>query len=288
MRFLNILPAIAAVVSLASCSVYRQGQTPDDVYYSPVRAQESYVAADKKDNNRYNDRNDSYYNPDDNYLRMRVRDRYRWSSFDDYYYMNDWQYGGGYSPYYYSPYGYAYANPYMMYSPFAFNAYWNSYYNWNSFYNPYCPGFIVVSPKTNPVAYNNVRNFRLNSYTNNTYSNTNGGRGMMINSSRYGSANGRYNNANSYRSNNSSSGNNNSGGSLKRIFSNSNNNNSESYYNPSSSNSSSPVRSYQPSSSNSGSYTPSSSSGSSGSSGGRSSGGGGVSGSGGGRSGRGG
>lgn len=262
MRFLNILPAIAAVVSLASCSVYRQGQTPDDVYYSPVREQESYVAANKN-NDRYNDRNDSYYNPDDNYLRMRVRDRYRWSSFDNYYYMNDWQYGGGYSPYFYSPYGYAFNNPYMMYSPFAFNAYWNSYYNWNSFYNPYCPGFIVVSPKTNPVAYNNVRNFRLNSYTNNTYSNTNGNRGVMLNSSRYGSNNGRYNNSN-YR-NNSSNGS--VGGSLRRVFSNRNNN--ESYYNPSSSSSSSPTRSYQPSSSN-GSYTPSSS-GSSG--GGRSSGG---------------
>ena len=280
MRFRNILPALAAVLSLASCSVYRQGQTPDDVYYSPVREQDSYVAANKN-NDRYNDRND-YYNPDDNYLRMRVRDRYRWSSFDDYSYMNDWQYSGGYySPYYYSPYGYAYNNPYMMYSPFGFNAYWNSYYSWNSFYNPYCPGIIVVSPKTNPVAYNNVRNFRLNSYTNNTYSNTNGNRGVMLNSSRYGSSNPRYNNSN-YRTN--SSNNSSVGGSLRRVFSNSNNNNNESYYNPSSSSSSSsPTRSYQPSSSSS-SSTPSSS----GSSGGGRSSGGGVSGSSGGRSGRGG
>lgn len=276
MRFRNILPAIAVTVSLAGCAVYREGSTPDDVYYSPAREKESYVAVDKKNDNRYNERDD-YYNSDDNYLRMRVRGRYRWSAFDDYYYMNDWQYGGGYySPYHYSPYGYAYNHPNMWYSLFGFNAYWNSYYSWNSYYNPYCPGIIVVSPKTNPVAYSNVRNFRLSSYTNTTYSNRNTeyGNRMMHSYRTTPAPNARYNNTNgNYRPGNSS--NNSLGGSLRKVFSGINNNNNssnDSYYNPSSSRSSSsspssaPVRSYTPSSSSSsdGGYSPSRSGGSNG------------------------
>ena len=30
-----IITAVTAVVALSSCSVYRSGQTPDDVYFSP-------------------------------------------------------------------------------------------------------------------------------------------------------------------------------------------------------------------------------------------------------------
>jgi hypothetical protein len=285
---------VLAVVSLASCSVYRQGQTPDDVYYSPGREKESYAVVEKRDNNRYSQQEDDYYNSEDNYLRMRVRDRYRWSSFDNYAYMNDWQYGGGYYPsmysgMYYSPYGYAYTNPFMFGGiggmwggPYmGFNSYWNSYYAWNNFYNPYCPGMIVVSPKTNPVAYSNVRNFRMSSYTNNNYSNRNTASGnRLMNSYRSTTPNARYNNSNSYY--NTQSGTNRSvGGSLRKVFSGGNNNNN-SYYDGGSSNT--PTRTYNPSPSRS-TYSPSSSGGSSGGS--RGGGGGGV-GSSNGRSGRGG
>ena len=248
-----------AVAAFTSCSTaYKTGQTPDDVYYSPARETESYVKVENDDDRRYrgeeryqNSRyqNDEYVNSDDRWLRMRVRNRYRWSAFDDYYAWNDWRYNTwNYSPYYsYSPF-----NSYSR-----FNNYWSSYYSWNNYYNPYCRS-IVVSPKINTVAYNRVRNFNLNSYGNNTYSNSNmsPSRNSKINRGSSGSG---------YNNNNSTLGN-----SVRRVFSNSNNNNSrDTYYSPSSSDR--PTRVYQPSSSSSSSPSSrssgSSSSGSSGSSG---------------------
>ena len=117
MRFRNILPVFLAMAVLTSCSVYRSGQTPDDVYYSPGRTQEdSYMTVDNTRKGRSYGRYDNT-SPDDNYLRMRVRDRYRWSAFDNYSALNDWQYNGGYygmyNPYYagygYSGFGYGFA-----------------------------------------------------------------------------------------------------------------------------------------------------------------------------------
>src|SRR5687767_12847516 len=88
-----------SVAAFSSCSTaYKTGQTPDDVYFSPGRETEAYVKVENNDDRRYraedryrNDsyRNESYVNPDDRWLRMRVRNRSRWSTFDDYAY-NDW------------------------------------------------------------------------------------------------------------------------------------------------------------------------------------------------------
>ena len=85
-----------AVAAFSSCSTaYRTGQTPDDVYYSPARETEAYAKVESNDDRRYraddryrDDRysNDEYVNSDDRWLRMRVRNRYRWSAFDDYAY----------------------------------------------------------------------------------------------------------------------------------------------------------------------------------------------------------
>ncbi len=249
MRFRNILPVFLAMVALSSCSVYRSGQTPDDVYYSPGPSQEdSYMTVDNTRKGRSYGRYDNT-NPDDNYLRMRVRDRYRWSAFDNYSTLNDWQYNGGYygmyNPYYsgigYNMMGYNMGmgfGPYGYYNPWSFNSYWNSYYHWNSYYNPYCPGIIVGSYKTNPVVYNSVRNFNMATYNNNTgYNNRNrSGGGRPI----YQSNNGRYNTRNdSYYTPNS-----NSGGGLRRVYP---SNSSNDTYRPSSS--PAPVRTYSPSSS---------------------------------------
>src|SRR5918993_6008453 len=119
------------VAALSSCSTaYKSGQTPDDVYYSPARETDAYVKVENDDERRYrsedryrsNDNyrsNDDYVNSDDRWLRMRVRNRYRWSAFDDYQW-NDWRYNS-----------WSY-NSYNSYSPF--NNYWNSYYSWNSYY----------------------------------------------------------------------------------------------------------------------------------------------------------
>lgn len=257
MRSLIILSlALILVAGLSGCSsAYRTGQTPDDVYYSPTREVASYATVDndRRNGSRYNNRNSGYDDQhyDDYWLRMRVRNRYRWSAFDDYGW-NDYGYNSWNSWGYNNSFG-----SYGYYSPFSYNSYWNNYYYWNSWYNPYCGGIIVVNPKNNPVVYNKVRNFSLAGYNNNTYSTSNRSGNFRMQSSRSG-----YNNSNgSY-----GTGNNN------RRINNSNSGSRESYYSPTSDR---PTRSYSPSSSssNSGGYSPSSSSSSSSRSGGGSSGG---------------
>lgn len=256
-----------AVTAFSSCSVYRSGQTktPDDVYYSPAREGAAYVETEKKRDGYY--QADEYHNSyDDRWLRMRVRDRYRWSAFDDY----DWNYNNSWA---YSPYAY---NSYSW--GLGFNNYWNNFYRWNSYYNPYCGGIIIVNPKVNQPVYTAVRNFSLDRYTNTNYNNANRPLSASKTGLRYSSPG--YNNSNSRTTNNSL------GSSIRKVFSNGNSNSGSgsgrnTYYSPGSS-SDRPVRTYTPSesSSSSRSYTPSSSSSSSSSSGSSSSGssgGGGVS-----------
>lgn len=234
----GILLFTIAAAALSSCSaVYRTGQTPDDVYYSPGRAPVAgaeYVAANPQRDGRYqyNDNYNSYDNnysyEDDVYLRMKVQNPYLWSTFDDY--DSYWYYNSyGYSPFAYS----FYSTPWSL-------SYWNSYWYWNSYYNPYYYNVVAVSPKYNPQAYTRVRNFSLNSYTNNSYyTRTAAGRNRIRPVYR-----------NSTNAPNNSNG---LGSSFRRLFS--SNNNSNSYYTPSSSSSSSgnsrPTRVYTPSSSSS-------------------------------------
>lgn len=267
MTFRNILPVVLAIFAFSSCAVYRAGQTPDDVYYSPGPTDESYAS-----NNRGSDNGESYYTPEDNYLRMKARDPQRWSAIDDYSGMNSWGYGGYYgtpgysmySPYSYGGYGYGmysglygYSGMYGYYNPWSYGSYYSNYYYWNSYYNPYCGGMIVGSYKSNPVVYNTVRSFSSAAYRNTNYSRSNvnnGGRAYQpANGGRYSTSNTYYNNSNS--------------GGLRRVYSNSGSSSSNSgSYTPSS-----PTRSYNPS------YSPSSSGSSGARMGGGSSGGGGGS-----------
>lgn len=254
-----------AVTVFTSCGVYRHGETktPDDVYYSPARGGgAAYVETENKRDGYY--RADNYndsYSYDDRWLRMRVRDRYRWSAFDDYDW-NDWRYNS----WNYSPLSYGYGAGYNPYYYNNFNFYFNQYYAWNSYYNPYCPGIIIVNPKGNQQVYSKVRDFNLSRYTNSNYNNSN----RALSASKTGTfstgAPG-YNNANT-RSTNSL------GSSIRKVFSNGNSNSGSgrgTYYTPGSSDR--PTRTYTPSSDNSSSrsYTPSSSSSSSRSSSGSSS-----------------
>lgn len=236
-RFL--LPLLAAA-ALSSCSTaYKSGQTPDDVYYSPAKETEEYM--DVRQSNTGRGRSYVYDNTDDRWLRMRVRNPYRWNAFDNY----DWNTYSGWSNSFYSPYSY------------NWNSYWNGYYTWNSWYNPYCRNVIILDPKNNPTAFNKVRNFSLNSYTNTNYNNTNTiarakGSSMRLPNNSGGS----YNNSNS----------NSLGSSIRKVFSGSGNtysNSNNSSYSPSSDRSS---RSYTPSNSSSSSGSSSSGSSSSGSS----------------------
>jgi hypothetical protein len=208
MRSAILLLVLSAAI-LGSCtSAYRTGQTPDDVYFSPERQQDKYVAV-KNDDNVY--KAEDYY--DDQYLRMKVHNRTMWSDLDD--------------PYFYNPrynYSYSYYNNWS--SP------WSPYTSWNYYYNPYCSP-VVYTPKT-VIAYNHPRVFNLNTYngtqlTNSNYTNPKGN--SLNNSYNYGSRPVRivgYNpSSNNSSNNNSSSG---AGNFLRNIFngSGSSNNNSSS------------------------------------------------------------
>ncbi len=173
-----ILLLILVVLVLGSCTTaYKTGQTPDDVYYSPVRPQDETVREERKEesNDRYDD---EYY--DDRFLRMKVQNRYRWSNLDDWYYSD--RYSIGYNYYYGS-----------------FN---NPYNRWNYYYNPYCCclnnyNYGFINPKQ-PIAAQPVRKyFNLAGYTNTTNNNTNNNRGMMKTSTtRTGTNTSIYNNTN--------------------------------------------------------------------------------------------
>lgn len=149
----------AIVFSLGSCTtMYKSGQTPDDVYYSPGRPQEDYVNVESDRNNRY--QNDDYYSSD-RYLRMKSQSRNRWSSFDeDFYYWNNptWN-----NPYYFNSRYTPWANPWVgSYGIYGYN-YWNSGY-----YNPFLPGYysspvVIVSKPVNPKVYT-PRGGSLNTY----------------------------------------------------------------------------------------------------------------------------
>ena len=223
MKKIYLIAAVAAF-ALGSCtSAYRTGQTPDDVYFSPSpQGAESYVSSDDDRDRRY--RSYEYDAPYDRWLRMRVRNPYRWNAFDDYdlFIPNSWTSNWS------SPYSY------------NFNNYWNGYMFWNNFYNPYCTNVVVFNPKQNTSVYKNLRTFNLNSYTNNNYNNGNSntlGAKSMFRSSMNPQSNGGYNNTNS----------NTLGNSLKKVFSGSSSAAGGNYYSPSSGER--PTRFYSPSSS---------------------------------------
>jgi len=142
---LAILLLAFSLAVLSSCTTsYRTGQTPDDVYYSPVRPQEEYVKSERQDEQtpRYND---DYY--EERYLRMKVRNRTRWSDLDDWYY-ND------------------YRNRYNVYLGCCFcSNSWTPYSHWNNYYNPYYQNYVIVK-NVSPV-YSKPRNFNLNAYNTN-------------------------------------------------------------------------------------------------------------------------
>lgn len=60
---------VVALGTLGSCATYKQGQTPDDVYFSPGRSTEQYVVVDQRSNNRYDP--DQF---EDMRLRQSIRD----------------------------------------------------------------------------------------------------------------------------------------------------------------------------------------------------------------------
>ncbi len=200
-----LLLALSVLIFSSCTTAYKSGQTPDDVYYSPVREQEDYVETEKERNYRYDD---EYY--DNRYLRMKVRNRYRWYDLDGWYGYD--RYSIGYNYYY--------------------GSYYNPYNTWNYYYNPYCPNinYIYYSPKipVNPPLVK--RHFSLTGYTNTAYNNSNNSGIMKTPGTR--TTQPVYNNNSNYNNNNGLS------NKVRTIFSGDNSGSGSSRtYNPSSSSS---------------------------------------------------
>lgn len=156
---LNLFILAVAAVTISSCSTaYKSGQTPDDVYFSPVRAVDERET--REEVRRTDNRTDSY---EEREIRMATRDR-RWRDIND-----EYDYNYRYDPYRYGyNYGYYY-NPY--------------YYNRPVF----LPGYTIVNPKnTTP------RSTNLGSYKNPTLVVANNKTGET----RWVPANRSYNNSN--------------------------------------------------------------------------------------------
>lgn len=239
MKSPTLLLAVFVLV-LASCTTaYKTGQTPDDVYYSAAKPQKETEDRYEKEEEKEYAYDERYY--DDRYLRMKVRNRYRWNDLDDWYFTD--RYSIGYNSYY-----------------GTFN---NPFNRWNYYYNPFCCclnnyNYVFVNPKSPATPPAVKRPFTIASYANTAYNNNNNG-GMLKTSPKITTTKPVYNNNNIRASNSLSD-------KVRTIFNNENSGSRPSRtYNPSSSSSSS----------NNNGGSRSSSSGSSGSSGG--SGGGGVS-----------
>jgi hypothetical protein len=243
MRYQILLYCLVAATITGCSSVYKASQTPDDVYYSPARAgvQKQTAKTDRYENYLASE--------DDQYLRMKIRNRDRWSGIDDYSYWNDSRYvpmynynydyyrnnmyntyawnnwNMPYSGFYYNPYSYGFG------SGFGGGIYMNGYYprytyGYNSYgYNPY-GGATFISKNPTRVLSPSVNRPNLNSYRNGLYDNSNTNRNLQ-----------------------------NTGGTLKRVFSPNvnartySNENTRSYSNENTF--SSPQRTYSPSSSGS-------------------------------------
>jgi len=177
MKFRILLIALSAAAFSSCSSVYKSGQTPDDVYYSPARPAEE---------ERKQEREQVYNRPaEDRQIRMAIYDR-RWRDFND-------DYNCQYDPYRYGyTYGYYY-NPYYYPSPvyisnISIKNPKNTTIRTTNLGSYQSNNMVVVNPKTGTTQwirsggqYNNSNNNRNNtrrvlvptSVNNNSYERTN-------------------------------------------------------------------------------------------------------------------
>lgn len=171
----RILLLAAAALTLGSCStVYKSGQTPDDVYYSPGVENTGNVYSDRSGDNE-----DGYVDLNDRYLRMKSSSR-RWSSFDDdFMYWNNPMWNNQFMFNNWNrPMGGMWGSPWMSMGPnFGFNPFFgNGMFMggfdpfWGNPFNPFffgTPVVIINDPlkpiSTNPRA-NGPRTYNLGSY----------------------------------------------------------------------------------------------------------------------------
>jgi hypothetical protein len=151
-----ILLCVTAALLFGCSSAYKATTTPDDVYYSPSGT----IKSNGSDNY-----DASTSGNEDNYLRMKVQNRYQWNGIDDYSYWNDSRYDFGYTCF---PSREVLLHPYNSYFglSFGYGYYYAPWYNW---YSPYTT---VVYYK-NPKVYSNSGKTYLTAYRNGLYNNTN-------------------------------------------------------------------------------------------------------------------
>lgn len=198
----KILLGVITLVIFSSCSsVYKSGQTPDDVYYSPAKEIERTDRREVKEDNFYSD---------DQYLRMKVRNCNRWRMIDDFdywydsrysfsnCYTNPYVYNGWYSQYYNS-----WSSSYY-YSNCSCSCGYNNWYTWGNYWGNWNSPFYVAYYKNPKINTGNTTGSFVKSYKNTNYNNTN----------------------TVYDPKRGNSGNNGFGGLVKRVFSSGSNSNS--------------------------------------------------------------
>ncbi len=217
----KLLLLALAVVSFSSCStVYKSGQTPDDVYYSPVRLS-------NETSNSYRQNDERNYSQERNYsedrlIRFGIYDS-RWRNFDNDISYNPYRYGYNHG-YYYNPYYYpfpVYNNIIVVAAPNPKNstprmtnlaAYNSSYSNYNSNFNTK-----TGTPYKAPVrSYNNNNGSKLGNALRNVFSSDTPSGYNSNNSSNSSQSNRSYTPSSSGTRSSGSSGSSSSGGSTSR------------------------------------------------------------------------
>lgn len=175
-----LIVAFAAILMMGCSTVYKSGQTPDDVYFSPAINNNGYVVMEEND--EYRSENVPM---NDRYLRMKSLGRKRWSSFDDDYgYWNDprWNtssYFNGYSPYTSNGFGYlSFNTPYL--NPFNSLYYGQPYIIYNS--NVKAVAYKQKSSGARIVNLNNYTPVRVSNYNPKTLTTSGGSNNSYINS----------------------------------------------------------------------------------------------------------
>lgn len=140
-NFINIV-ALFVIISLAGCSAYKTGQTPDDVYFSPGKVLQPKEDVEYQEYQAYSD---------DQYLKMKVQNNDLWSSIDDYDYWYDSRYAFGLNYYSSNFMYYGYNNFYSPYYSYYYSPY--SYYE-NSYWGMYNPVYVAAYYKNPTISSN--------------------------------------------------------------------------------------------------------------------------------------
>ena len=151
---------------VSSCATaYKSDQTPDDVYFSPGKpaVEKAAIVKDQAQIDQY----ENYISStDEQFLRMKVSNYYRWNMLDDYSYWNDSRYDFG-SFNYYSTMGYS-----NYYGLNNWNLGWGTGF-YKPIYNLGNPYYTLVNYYNPKSTAGTLSESSITAYKNKTYSNSN-------------------------------------------------------------------------------------------------------------------